>query len=96
MGLAIAADLESGYSLEERFSRFFGVWRESEDGSKISFDPMFAKDTVLPPLGQPPFSKYCDVIGRSTISDISVFECSSLENVTHDPCGDIIADEVYL
>ncbi|MFN8009720.1 MAG: Hsp70 family protein [Terriglobia bacterium] len=96
VGLAIAADLESGYSLEERFSRFFGVWRESEDGSKISFDPMFAKDTVLPPLGQSPLQVLRRYRPVHNIGHFRYLECSSLENVTHDPCGDIIAwDEVY-
>jgi len=43
--LAIAADQGSGYVLQERFSRHFGVWREGEAGAAIVFDPIFSKDT---------------------------------------------------
>ena len=96
VGLAIAADQESGYRLEERFSRCFGVWRESEDGSKISFDPIFAKETVLPPLGLPPIRVLRRYQPVHNVGHFRYLECSNLGSLHHEPCGDIIAwDEVY-
>ena len=34
--------------LSERFTRYFGVWRESDGGKTIVFDPLFTKGTALP------------------------------------------------
>ena len=48
IGLAIAADSESGHILKERFTRHFGVWREADCGRRVIFDPVFHKDTPLP------------------------------------------------
>lgn len=51
IGLAIQADEESGYLLREKFTRYFGVWREADDGSRVVFDPLFAKGALLPAPG---------------------------------------------
>lgn len=48
IGLAIAADTEAGYNLRERFTRHFGVWRESDEGRTVRLDVLFEKDTLLP------------------------------------------------
>jgi molecular chaperone DnaK (HSP70) len=48
IGLAIHADQQSGYTLKERFHQYFGVWREAEGGTRVVFDPVFEKGTVLP------------------------------------------------
>lgn len=40
VGLAIAADPDSGYTLAERTTRGIGVFRENEGGSQISFDTL--------------------------------------------------------
>lgn len=48
IGLAIAADRSSGYSLTDRLSRGFGVFREGESGRRLSFDPIIGRDEVLP------------------------------------------------
>jgi molecular chaperone DnaK (HSP70) len=48
IGLAIHADQQSGYTLKERFHQYFGVWREADGGTRIVFDPIFLKGTVLP------------------------------------------------
>ena len=96
VGLAIAADQESGYTLEERFSRFFGVWRESDDGSKIAFDPIFAKETLLPHLGQPPLRVSRRYHPVHNVGHFRYLECSNLSNPQLEPSGDLIAwDEVY-
>lgn len=47
IGLAIAADTEAGFSLTERLSRGFGVFRESRDGHGVVFDQIFSRDEVV-------------------------------------------------
>ena len=46
IGLAIASDAEAGYSLADRLSRGFGVFRELRDGAALSFDPLIDRDAV--------------------------------------------------
>ncbi len=52
IGLAIQADQPEMYRLSERLQRFFGVWREAEGGSRIVFDPILEKGTVLSSPGE--------------------------------------------
>ncbi len=54
IGLAIQADQPEAYRLSERLSRNFGVWREADGGTRITFDPLFAKGTQLPVPGSEP------------------------------------------
>lgn len=48
IGLAIAGNAESGFLLTDRFSRTFGVFRESMEGASVSFDPIFTRETRVP------------------------------------------------
>jgi molecular chaperone DnaK (HSP70) len=48
IGLAIHLDERAGYKLTERLSRHFGVFREDESGTIVSFDVLVPKDTPLP------------------------------------------------
>jgi len=48
IGLAIHLDEGAGYTLTERLSRHFGVFREDEAGALVSFDVLVPKDTPLP------------------------------------------------
>jgi molecular chaperone DnaK (HSP70) len=48
IGLAIHLDEGAGYKLTERLSRHFGVFREDDAGSVVSFDVLVPKDTPLP------------------------------------------------
>jgi molecular chaperone DnaK (HSP70) len=52
VGLAIAADDESGFELTDRFSRTFGVFRESSAGNDVEFDVIFDRETALPGRGE--------------------------------------------
>ena len=52
VGLAIAADDEAGFELTDRFSRTFGVFRESSAGSEVAFDVIFDRETALPARGE--------------------------------------------
>jgi molecular chaperone DnaK (HSP70) len=53
IGLAIQAGEPERYRLTDRLARYFGVWREADSGSRIVFDPLFAKGTNLPATGEP-------------------------------------------
>jgi molecular chaperone DnaK (HSP70) len=52
VGLAIHAAQAEMRPVEERFSRHFGVWREAEGGARAVFDPIFVRETCLPPAGR--------------------------------------------
>ncbi|MBO3142804.1 Hsp70 family protein [Dermatophilus congolensis] len=47
IGLAIAADEGAGYSLSDRLSRGFGVFREGDGGRQVSFDPLVDRSVLV-------------------------------------------------
>ncbi len=47
IGLAIAADPDAGYTLTDRLSRGFGVFREGDSGESVHFDPLVDRDEVV-------------------------------------------------
>jgi molecular chaperone DnaK (HSP70) len=51
IGLAIAADDDAGFSLSDRFSRTFGVFREARAGREAAFDAIFGAEAALPAAG---------------------------------------------
>ena len=54
VGLAIAADPDAGFSLRDRLSRGFGVFREREAGTALSFDPVLDRSLrTADALGEP-------------------------------------------
>jgi molecular chaperone DnaK (HSP70) len=53
LGLAIAADVDAGFTLQDMLSRHFGVFREVDDGRVVAFDPIFTRDVALPAPGAP-------------------------------------------
>lgn len=48
VGLAIAAESQDELRIQNRFTRYFGVWREADGGRAAWFDPVIPKDMVLP------------------------------------------------
>jgi molecular chaperone DnaK (HSP70) len=95
IGLAIAADQEAGYQLQERFTRHFGVWREAEDGRAVAFDVVFAKDHRLPAPGEAPLTSTRRYQPTHTVGHFRYLECSQL-TATGEPTGDLTPwDEVY-
>lgn len=52
IGLAIAADPASGYSLTDRLWRGFGVFRELAGGREVGFDQLVDRQTALPASGE--------------------------------------------
>jgi molecular chaperone DnaK (HSP70) len=94
IGLAIQADVQAGYVLREKFSRYFGVWRETDAGRRIIFDPLFEKGTLLPAQRAKPL-----MIARSykpwhNVGYFRYLECSHL-GADGEPTGDItVWDEI--
>ena len=94
IGLAIQADSEAGYVLREKFTRFFGVWREGDAGRRIIFDPLFTKGTPLSAPGE----KILEIRRRYSpvhnIGDFRYLECSHLDD-SGQPTGDVtVWDEI--
>jgi molecular chaperone DnaK (HSP70) len=95
IGLAIAADQDAGYQLQERFTRHFGVWREAENGRAIAFDVVFAKDSVLPAPGETPLTCTRRYQSTHNVGHFRYLECSQLTD-TGEPAGDLTPwDEIY-
>ncbi len=95
IGLAIQADQPDTYRLSERLSRFFGVWREADRGSKIIFDPLFAKGISLPPPGAPALAIRRTYSPVHNVGHFRFLECSHC--VAHNvPSGEIaLWDEIF-
>lgn len=88
IGLAIAADTQAGYELQERFTRYFGVWREAESGRRMVFDPIFLKDTLLPAATDPPLIYTRRYHSAHNIGHFRYLECSRVSD-DGQPGGDI-------
>lgn len=88
IGLAIAADTEQGYTLRERFTRYFGTWREAEAGAQVIFDPLFEKDTRLPARGEAPLRRVRQYSPAHNIGKIRYLECSRVDEAGQ-PQGDV-------
>jgi molecular chaperone DnaK (HSP70) len=88
IGLAIQADASAGYVLHEHFTRHFGVWRESENGRVVTFDPLFPKGAALPAPGQPPLTVVRSYSPVHNIGHFRYLECSHRTEEGR-PAGDI-------
>lgn len=76
IGLAIAADPESGFCLSERLTRHFGVWREEAGGSGKVFDCVFRRETPL--TGEQELLEVRRYHPRHNIGHLRFIECSHL------------------
>jgi molecular chaperone DnaK len=94
IGLAIQADAQTGYTLREKFTRYFGVWREAEGGRTITFDPLYARGTPLPGPGEAPLTvsrRYCPA---HNVGHFRYLECSQITDDGR-PAGEITTwDEI--
>ncbi len=94
IGLAIQADSETGYVLSEKFTRYFGVWREGDSGRRIIFDPLFAKGTPLAAPGEQAIEIRRGYTPVHNIGDFRYLECSHLDE-SGQPTGDVtVWDEI--
>ena len=88
IGLAVQADAAQGYTLRDRFTRYFGVYREANAGSRIIFDPLFGRDTQLPAHGEPPLQIQRRYAPAHNIGHFRYLECSRLTD-DGTPAGDV-------
>jgi molecular chaperone DnaK len=87
IGLAVFLDKEAGFSLSERLSRHFGVFREALAGEDVCFDPIVPKGAQLPTAGQPPFVVTRTYRAAHNIGHFRFVECSRLRDGC--PDGDV-------
>jgi len=95
IGLAIMADTSAGYTLRDRFTRHFGVWRELEEGRCVSFDVLFERDVVLPddPLAKVQRSRIYRPVHN--VGHFRYLECSQIDE-QGSPSGDLTPwDEIH-
>jgi len=94
IGLAIQAAGHSSYQLRERFSRYFGVWREGEGGRLMVFDPLFERGMQLAAPGNPPLTRTRTYSPVHNIGHFRYLECSQ-RGESGEPTGDVSAwDEI--
>jgi molecular chaperone DnaK len=80
IGLACYLDGEAGYELADRLTRHFGVWREAEAGSEVSFDRIFPKDTLLPAPGQTPVEAVRRYRAAHNVGHFRFVECGRMRD----------------
>ncbi len=89
IGLAIACDESAGFELSDRYSRTFGVFRESRAGAEITFDPIFTSDTALPPRAGAPLRCRRDYRAAHNVGHFRFFECNAISDDGR-PRGDMM------
>jgi hypothetical protein len=85
VGLAIAADPDSGVFVREAATRHFGVWRESEAGREKVFDPIINKG-ALPEDGRVLVERRYRPV--HAVGHLRYLECSGLSSWGQ-PSGDL-------
>ncbi|MEJ7618585.1 MAG: Hsp70 family protein [Pyrinomonadaceae bacterium] len=95
IGLAIGGSADEGYTLRERFTRHFGVWREAAEGREITFDVIFGKDTPLPEGPGEKLTAARRYRAGHNVGHFRYLECGRVEHQGH-PVGDMTFwDEIY-
>jgi molecular chaperone DnaK (HSP70) len=79
IGLAIASDDAGTFELVDRTARTFAVFREGDAGREVVLDPIFARDAVLPPVGEP-IERARTYNAAHNIGHYRFFECSAVDD----------------
>jgi molecular chaperone DnaK (HSP70) len=79
IGLAIASDAGAGFSLSDRFSRTFGVFREAEGGERAVFDPLVGRDLPLPRPGEGPTTMRRSYRAGHNVGHYRFGECADVD-----------------
>jgi molecular chaperone DnaK len=80
IGLAITLDDRKGYTLAERLTRHFGVFREGAAGTDVIFDVLLPKDTPLPNPGEPPLVATRRYRAAHNLGHFRYVECARVES----------------
>ena len=88
IGLAIQAGGQTEWRVRDRFTRWFGVWREADAGNRIIFDPLFDKGAQLPLPGQPPLERIRRYSPVHNIGHFRYLECTERSS-DGEPSGDV-------
>ncbi len=88
IGLAIQAGQPGVYRLSEQLSRYFGVWREADNGAQVVFDPLFEKGQALPGAGEPPLVRKRNYAPAHNVGHFRFLECSH-RAADGSPSGDV-------
>jgi hypothetical protein len=80
IGLAIASDASASFQLEDRFSRNFGVFRESQAGDKASYDAIFTREMALPRPGEPSVTVRRRYHAAHDVGHYRFFECAAFDD----------------
>ena len=95
IGLSIAADAAAGFELLDRYARTFGVFREGQGGSEITFDPIFTPDTELPGARGASLEQTRTYRAAHNVGHFRFFECSAFDERGR-PRGDMaLFGDVY-
>ena len=95
MGLAVFLDREAGWALSDKLSRHFGVFRESDAGTDVVFDPIFPKGTALPGAGAAPVTVVRRYRAAHNVGHFRFLECTRLTGGR--PDGDVTPwDEAFV
>jgi molecular chaperone DnaK (HSP70) len=97
IGLAIAADEDAGFSLADRLSRGFGVFRDRQAGRAVHFDPIFTPESALPERASsasPATSSAAAVVSRRyraahNVGWFRFVECARID-AAGEPRGDLV------
>jgi len=87
IGLAIASDDAGTFQLVDRTARTFAVFREGAAGREVVLDPIFERDVVLPPVGEP-IERTRTYNAAHNIGHYRFFECGSVDE-SGKPRGDM-------
>jgi molecular chaperone DnaK (HSP70) len=95
IGLSIAAGGDAGFELVDRYARTFGVFRESESGREITFDPIFTPGTELPRARGESITETRAYRAAHNVGHFRFFECSAIDAAGR-PRGDMaLYGDVY-